>query len=183
MISFSATSQLAFVAVRAAEGTVVAALVSGWLVASRFGVLSITLSNRLRVRPWERAAAALTAVDPSVALAIQQPSADRVRAVYWRITAFLVVSYLSGITTGLVLGSVIGDIRVWGLDVVFPAALLSIISGMLRRRDGAATAAVAAVVCVVLIPLTPGGVPILGSLLGLLVGLRLRPTAIATGPG
>lgn len=171
LTAYSATAELAFVAVVATGGTLPAALVSGWLAASRFGLLSTSLGVRLRTSAPERALAALSTIDPSVALALAQDRPDRVRAVYWKVTAWLLGGYASGSVVGVGLGNVIGDPRTWGLDAVFPAALLAILATSLRRRDGATSAAVGAALALLLVPHAPGGVPILVGALGAVVGL------------
>lgn len=173
LTAYSATAELAFVAVTAAGGGLPAALLAGWLAASRFGVLATSLGVRMSAGTAERALAAFTTVDPSVALAIAQPDAERVRRVYWRVSAWLLGGWLLGSLVGVALGNVIGDPRTWGLDVVLPAALLAILAPTLRRADGAVTAVTGAGLAVALIPHAPGGVPILVGTLGALAGLAL----------
>jgi predicted branched-subunit amino acid permease len=173
--AYSATAELAFVAVVAAGGGLPAALVSGWLASSRFGLLASSLGVRFRASPPERALAAFTTVDPSVALAMAQPEPARVRAVYWRVSAWLFFSWILGSVVGVVLGNVIGDPRTWGLDAVFPASLLAILAGALRRVDGAVSAVAGTVVALALVPVTPGGVPIVVAAVGAVVGLAAGP--------
>ena len=48
-IVLSATSELAYVAVRDVGGSVLAALIAGWVVASRFGLLAASLGTRIQV--------------------------------------------------------------------------------------------------------------------------------------
>jgi len=170
----AATTELAYLAVRDAGGSVVAAVIAGWVVASRFGLLAVSLGARLRVGRWHRAAAAIFAFDPNVALAIQQPTPRRVMRVFWIVLAAMHAGWYVGVFVGVFLGNVIGDADRLGLDAVFPAALLAIIANLLRRRDGASAAAVGAGLCLVLIPVAPAGVPIILSLLGALVALRVE---------
>ena len=173
--AYSATAELAFVAVAAAGGGLASALVSGWLASSRFGLLAASLGVRLRASTPERALGALTTVDPSVALAIAQGEPHRLRAVYWRVTAWLFAGWVAGSLVGVVVGNVIGDPRTWGLDAVFPAALVAILGSELRRSDGAVTAATGAALGLLLVPHTPAGVPILVASLGAIVGLVAGP--------
>lgn len=177
VLVFSATAELAYIAVRDGGGGNVAAVFSGWLVSSRFGLLCVSLGAKLGGGRLERAAAAAVSVDPSVALAVQQP-ADRVRSTYWRASVPLVGGWLLGSVAGVVIGNVVADADRWGLDAVFPAALVAIIGNQLRRREGLVAAIVGAALCVALLPFTPGGVPILVSVLGALVGVIVarRPT-------
>lgn len=173
----AATSELAYLAVRDAGGSQIAALVAGWVVASRFGLLAISLGARIRVGRWHRAAAALESFDPNVATAVQQTDPRVVIRVFWRVTAAMVVGWTLGTFVGVFLGNVIGDADRLGLDAVFPAALLAIIGNVLRRRDGAAAAAVGGGLCVALLPITPAGLPIVASLIGAVIALRVQESA------
>ena len=167
----AATTELAYLAVRDAGGTQIAAVVAGWVVASRFGLLAASLGARLRVGPLHRAAAGLQSFDPNVTFAIQQREARDVARVFWRVTAAMHLGWFAGTLVGVTLGNVIGDADRYGLDAVFPAALLAIIGGLLRERPAALAAAVGGGLCLVLIPIAPAGLPIIASLVGAVVAL------------
>lgn len=171
----SATTELAYLAVRDAGGTQLAAVIAGWVVASRFGLLAVSLGARLRVGAWHRAAAGLQSFDPNVTLAIQQHRAADVVRVFWRVTAAMHLGWLSGIAVGVFLGNVIGDAERFGLDAVFPAALLAIIGNLLRRRSAGLAAAMGGGLCLLLIPVAPAGVPIIAGLAGAVVALATKP--------
>ena len=145
------------------------------MVAARFGLLAVSLGARLQVGRWHRAVAGLQSFDPNVTLAIQQRSPHDVMRVFWRVTAAMHLGWLGGIAVGVFLGNVIGDAERFGLDAVFPAALLAIIGNLLRRRSGAFAAAVGGGLCFLLIPVAPAGVPIIASLAGAVVALALAP--------
>ena len=66
---------------------------------------------------------------------------------------------------------VIGDADRFGLDAVFPAALLAIIGNLLRQRLPAIAATIGGGLCLVLVPVAPAGIPIIASLLGAVVAL------------
>jgi predicted branched-subunit amino acid permease len=169
----SATSELAFLAVRDAGGTVLASLVAGWIVASRFGLLAVSLGSRMSAGRAHRAVAASQAFDPNVALSIQQPEPRSVTKVFWTVTAAMLVGWYLGTFTGVFLGNVIGDTKRLGLDTVFPAALLAIIGNLLRRPPGAVAALTGGGLCLVMIPWAPAGVPIIVSLVGAFIALRV----------
>lgn len=171
VIVHSATSVLAFIAVDDAGGAFVAGVLSGWLVASRFGVLAATLGTRLIASTPERVAAGLNAFDPNVALASLERDPSQVRRVFWRTTAALVGGWYLGLVAGAALGNVLGDTTRYGLDVVFPAALLAIIGGALRRRDGLVAGLAGAAITIVLMPALPAGLPILLSVVGAWAGV------------
>jgi predicted branched-subunit amino acid permease len=120
-----------------------------------------------------RAIAASQAFDPNVGLAIQQRSPNRVMRIFWRVTVAMHAGWYAGIVVGVFLGNVIGDADRLGLDAVFPAALLAIIGNLLRQRSGALAAAIGGGLCLVLIPIAPAGIPIIVSLVGAFVALRV----------
>lgn len=173
MLINAATTELAYIAVRDAGGTQVAAVVAGWVVASRFGLLAVSLGSRLEVGRLHRVVAATQAFDPNVGLAIQQRTPARVVSVFWRVTAAMHAGWYLGIVVGVFLGNVIGDAERFGLDAVFPAALLAIVGNLLRQRAGAVAAGVGGLLCLVLIPVAPAGIPIIVSLAGALVAMRV----------
>lgn len=177
----AATTELAYIAVRDAGGTQVAAVVAGWVVASRFGLLAVSLGARLRVGRVHRVLAATQAFDPNVGYAIQQRTPAMVVRVFWRVTAAMHAGWYLGIVVGVFLGNVIGDADRLGLDAVFPAALLAIIGNLLRQRSGAVAAAVGGLLCLVLIPVAPAGIPIIVSLAGALVAMRVAERPGVTG--
>lgn len=177
MVVNAATTELAYLAVCDAGGSQVAAVTAGWVVASRFGLLAVSLGARLQVGRLHRAAAALYSFDPNVTVAIQQHHARQVVRVFWRVTAAMMCGWTAGTVVGVFLGNVIGDGDRWGLDALFPAALLAIIGNLLRRRDGAAAALIGGGLCVALIPIAPASVPIIASLAGALLALRIQEPA------
>ncbi len=165
-VILSATSQFAYLAVRDAGGSEWAAIVAGAIVATRFGILAMTLIPRLPSGHARRVAAALNAFDPNVALAVQNAEPAAVERQFWRTTAAMMLGWFTGISIGTFLGNVLGDIERFGLDAVFPAALLAIIGNLLRTRDGFTAAVGGGLICLVLIPSAPAGVPIIMSVTG-----------------
>lgn len=170
----AATTELAYLAVRDAGGSQFAAIVAGWVVAARFGLLAVSLGARIRVGAWHRAAAAFFSFDPNVTFAVQQSTPRRVIRVFWTVLVAMHLGWFVGVFVGVYLGNVIGDADRLGLDAVFPAALLAIIGNLLRRRDGAAAALLGGALCVVLIPIAPAGVPIIASLAAAFAALRVE---------
>ena len=167
----AATTELAYLAVRDAGGGLLAGLIAGWVVATRFGLLAAGLGARISVGRWHRMAAGLQSFDPNVGIAVQERHARDVIRVFWWVTLMMHVGWISGTLVGVFLGNVIGDADRLGLDAVFPALLLAVIANLLRRRDGLAAAMAGAIVCAALIPVSPAGVPIILSLVGVLAAL------------
>jgi len=165
-VIFSATSEFAYLAVRDGGGSDWAAILAGWVVATRFGILAVSLSARMPQGVLRRGIAALTAFDPNVAVAVQQRDPHSVEREFWRTTAGMMLGWFTGILVGTFLGNVLGDTSRWGLDAVFPAAMLAIIGNLLRRRDGFAAAVAGGLICLILLPWAPAGLPIILSVFG-----------------
>ena len=171
-VIWSATSQFAYLAVRDAEGSDWAAIAAGTIVATRFGILAMSLIPRLPEGRARRAAAAVNAFDPNVAMGVQQMTPAAVEREFWRTTAAMMLGWFSGIAIGTFLGNVLGDVDRFGLDAVFPAALLAIIGNLLRTNEGLTSAVAGGLICLALIPLAPAGVPIIASVVGVVIALR-----------
>ncbi|MDA2945750.1 MAG: AzlC family ABC transporter permease [Actinomycetota bacterium] len=170
----SATSELAYLAVRDAGGSVLAALIAGWVVASRFGLLAAGLGGRLQVGRLHRALAGLQSFDPNVGVAVQQPTSHGVMRVFWMVTLAMHAGWWSGTFVGVFLGNIIGDADRLGLDAVFPALMLAVIGNLLRQRQGMTAALAGGGLCAVLVPIAPAGVPIIVSLVGAAIAMRVR---------
>ena len=180
-IVLSATSELAYIAVRDVGGSVLAALIAGWVVASRFGLLAASLGTRIQVGHVQRSCAALNCLDPNVGVAMQQTTPSTVMAAFWWVTGALHLGWWCGTFTGVFLGNIIGDANRLGLDAVFPALLLAIIANLLRQRPGLVAAVVGGGLCAALLPIAPAGTPIILSLTGAVVALKV-PEPEATTP-
>ncbi len=170
---FSATSQFAYLAVTSAGGSEVAAIAAGWIVASRFGILAVTLARVFREGVLVRGVAAINAFDLNVGMAVQQSDPSRARRAFWLVTVAMMAGWFTGITAGTLLGDVMGDTQRFGIDALFPAALLAIIGGALRSRDGGVAGLVGGLICLLLIPVAPAGLPIILSLGGVAMALAL----------
>lgn len=172
-VIFSATSQFAYLAVIDGGGSEWAAIIAGVIVATRFGILAVSLIPRLPQGSFRRVAAAVNAFDPNVAIAVQQKTPEAVEREFWRTTAGMMLGWFSGVAAGTFLGDVLGDTSRLGLDAIFPAALLAIIGNLLRTRDGLTAGIAGGLLCLVLLPIVPAGLPIILSLGGVVVAVLL----------
>jgi len=179
-VIWSATSQFAYLAVRDAGGGEWAAIIAGAVVAARFGILATSLIPRLPTGTVRRVLAAVNAFDPNVAIAVQQTEPAAVEREFWRVTGAMMAGWFSGLIVGTFVGNVVGDIDRLGLDAVFPAALLSIIAGLLRTRDGLVSGMAGALICLTLIPVAPAGVPIILSVFGAVGGVVVARRGAST---
>lgn len=175
-VIFSATSQFAYLAVQDAGGSDWAAIAAGWVVATRFGILAVSLTPRLPEGFLRRAAGAAMSFDPNVAVAVQQRTPKEVEREFWRTSAAMFSGWFLGIAVGTLLGNILGDTQRFGLDAIFPAAMLAIIGNLLRQRDGLIAGVAGGLICLVLLSFVPAGLPIIFSVVGVAVALLVGRT-------
>lgn len=157
------TTQLAYLAAVESGASVVVAVLSGWLVATRFGLLALAIGPRLWPGGWRRLLAAHTIFDPNAAIAARGDDVDTSRRSFVIATWFLVPPWIVGSVFGAVVADHLGDPAALGLDAVLPALLLAIIWPRLASPTGRRVGLVAVVVALALVELTPGGVPVLAA--------------------
>ena len=166
------TPTLAYAAVTASGGSTLAGILSGWLVAARFGLFGATIAPRWWPSKRKRAIAAHAIYDPNIALAMREEDDEDSRRVYTAASLWLVVPWWIGGTVGTFIGASLTDPGAFGLDAVFPAAILAIIWPQLRSRSGLTIGLLAMVIALALVETTPGGVPVLGGAVAALLALR-----------
>jgi branched chain amino acid efflux pump len=84
----------------------------------------------------------------------------------------VLVCWPLGALLGALLGQVVHDTDVLGLDATFPAVILALVFPALRQRRTLLAALVGAAIALAATPLLPAGLPVLVALLGLLVWVR-----------
>jgi predicted branched-subunit amino acid permease len=178
LFAFTGATQFAVVGVVAGGGTMVAALGSGLLLASRNTLYAMRLAPLLQARGLRRLVAAHGTIDESTAMAIAQPGTTSSRVAFWWTSGGVFVFWNLSTLLGALGTSALGDPNRFGLDAVIPAAFLALLAprlrgGVLERRVAAAGAAIA----LVLIPLAPPGVPVLASCAALLLAATVRRPA------
>ncbi len=173
-VIYSATSQFAYLAVVQAGGSELAAIAAGWIVASRFGILAVAITRIFRDGVLLKAVAAVHAFDINAGLGLAQPDRSRAKRAFWAATLAMMVGWFIGITVGTFLGDVMGDTQRFGIDALFPAALLAIVGNALRTRNGLVAGAVGALICGLLIPVAPAGIPIILSVGGVAAAIALE---------
>ena len=167
------TTQLAYLAAVQSGASTVVAVLSGWLVATRFGLLAFAIGPRLWPGGWQRLLAAFNVFDPNAAMAAREDDDETCRRVFTVTTWFLVPPWFAGSAVGALLADQLGDPQRLGLDAVLPALLLAIIWPRLGASTGRRVALAAAVVALALVEVTPGGVPVIAAVAA--AGLVLLP--------
>ena len=173
----SGTATLAFLGVVDAGGTLTTGFAAALLVAARFGLIGIPLSQRFKGRPlWERLLVAFPVLDAAAAMCFRENDFAAGRRSYIRTARVSYTMWVGGIALGVLLGSLIPDPRALGMDVAFPALLLATAGAVARKsRQMAATGALAAAIALVTTPVTPAGLPVLLAVLASAVGLLSPP--------
>ena len=170
---FAGSAQFGSLAVLAAGGGAVPAIVAGLLLNARFLPMGIAYAPSLEGSPARRALEGQAVIDASWAMANRgEGRFDRDFMVGATLVQY--VCWVSGTALGVALGDAIGDPKNLGLDALFPAFFLALLVPELRNRTYVGVAVAAAALTLVLIPLTPPGVPVLAACSIALVGLRRR---------
>ena len=170
---FAGSAQFGSLAVLAAGGGAVPAIVAGLLLNARFLPMGIAYAPSLEGSPARRALEGQAVIDASWAMANRGDGRfDRDFMVGATLVQY--VCWVSGTALGVALGDAIGDPKNLGLDALFPAFFLALLVPELRNRTYVGVAVAAAALTLVLIPLTPPGVPVLAACSIALVGLRRR---------
>lgn len=168
LFMFSGGSQFAVIGVLATGG--VAAGPAAIAGASLLGVRNALYAMRMGpivggpaggARWWRKLLAAHWTIDESTAVATAQPTLRGQRIGFWVTGAVIFTGWNLTTLLGALLGNVIGDVRMYGLDAAAAAAFLGLLWPRLTSRQPIAVAAGAAVVAAALIPVLPAGLPVL----------------------
>lgn len=162
-LMFTGGSQFAFVGAMADGG--VAAMASAWLVGLRNGLYGAQANAWFAPRGWRRLLMAHVTIDESVAVAVAQPDPQERRRGFWA-GGVAVFGFWNLMTlAGALLGNLLGDPKVWGLDGAAIAAFCGLLWPRLKSREAVAIAVLGAVVTLALVPVLPPGLPILAAVL------------------
>jgi 4-azaleucine resistance transporter AzlC len=170
-IVFAGSAQFTAIAILSQGGTVAAAVLGAALVNSRFLPMGVALGPSLPGGPLRRAAQGQTVVDASWAIASRGDGTfDR-----WLLFGSSAIQYLGwvgGTIVGALGGNVLGDPETVGLDAVYPAFFLALLIEELGDRRSKLVAVLGGLIALALVPVAPGGVPVLAASLAALVGLH-----------
>lgn len=184
LFMFSGGSQFALIGVLASGGTAAgpAAITSAALLGVRNSLYSMRMSPIIGGPWWKKLIAAQWTIDESTAVSTAQPTLRGQRAGFWTTGAIIYVGWNLTTFVGALLGDLVGDVRMYGLDAAAAAAFLGLLWPRLRARQPIVVAVAAAVVAAVLIPWLPPGLPVLAAaVVAIVVGITnwLAPKADA----
>lgn len=158
---FTGASQFALVGALAAGASPLTAAAGAFFLGVRNTFYGLRLATLLRLPRLTRPFAAHLVIDETAAVALAQKGWRDAR-IGFTVTG-VTVFVLWNLTTllGAMGADALGDTRRWGLDAAGPAVFLALLAPMLRTASARITAALAAVVGLGLLPVLPGGVPVL----------------------
>jgi 4-azaleucine resistance transporter AzlC len=173
VVVFSGSAQFGSLAVLTAGGSTAAAIAAGILLNARYAAMGLALAPSLRGRPLSRAAFAMTTVDASWAAAsVGDGTFDP-----WYMVGVSVPQYagwVAGTIAGVLVGPRLGSASALGLDALFPAFFLALLSEEARGWKRRLSAAGGAGIALVLTPLVPAGLPILAAAAAAVATARVK---------
>jgi predicted branched-subunit amino acid permease len=177
---FTGASQFAFVGVIAGGGGAVAAIAPALMLAARNGIYGLSLAPVLTGSRVARLLQSQLVIDESTAIAQAQATPGRARTAFLFTGLSVLVCWNAGTLAGALAGGGLGDPRALGMDAMFPAAFLALLSPQLRRPGAPRAAVIGALIAAALVTITPPGLPIVAAI-GALVpaGLATRRRLVA----
>lgn len=165
LLMFSGGSQFALIGVLASGGVAAgpAAIASATLLGIRNGLYSMRMSPIIGGPLWRRLLAGHWTIDESTAVATAQPTLRGQRIGFWVTGGVIYLGWNLTTLLGALLGDLVGDVRVYGLDAAAAAAFLGLLWPRLTARQPIAVAVAAAAVAAVLVPWLPPGLPVLAA--------------------
>jgi predicted branched-subunit amino acid permease len=174
LLVFTGASQFALVGALAAGGNPLTAAAGAFFLGVRNAFYGLRLSQLLALPRAVRPFAAQWVIDETTAVTLAQPTRRSARLgfavtglslyVLWNLTTLL----------GALGARAIGDTDAWGLDAAGPAVFLALLAPMLRTTTERAVAGLAVLLGLGLLPVLPGGVPVLVAALAAPAVLFLR---------
>jgi 4-azaleucine resistance transporter AzlC len=171
VVVFAGSAQFAALAVLAAGGGALAAIVAGVLLNLRFVPMGIAIAPSLTQGRLGRAARGQALVDASWALSNRGGGRFDVDFLLGS-TLTQYPAWVGGTIVGVLGSTVIGDPNTLGLDAIFPAFFLGLLVAELDKPRARLVALLGAAVALALTPLAPAGIPIIAASLFALIGLR-----------
>jgi 4-azaleucine resistance transporter AzlC len=172
-IVFAGAAQFASLSVLIGGGSAAAAITAGLLMNARFLPMGFSVASCFRGGAAARAAQGQAVVDASWAIASRGDGTFD-RGLLLGATIPQGVAWVSGTAVGVFAGSALAHPDRFGLDGIFPAFYLALLVGELRNPRARLAAALGGAIALALIPVAPGGLPIIGASAAALIGLRAR---------
>jgi len=161
LLMFSGGSQFALVGVIAGGGAPATAVASAAILGVRNALYGLSVRPWLGVRGPMRILAAHLTIDESTAVSLAQTDLGARRVGFWVTGVGIYLGWNLTTLAGALVGDVLGDARMWGLDAAAAAAFVGLLWPRLRSRQAVAVGVASAVVAAALVPALPAGIPVL----------------------
>nr|WP_229897678.1 AzlC family ABC transporter permease [Streptomyces finlayi] len=161
LLVFTGASQFALVGALAAGGNPLTAAAGAFFLGVRNTFYGLRLSQLLALPGLVRPFAAQGVIDETAAVALAQPTRRSARIGFTVTAVTLYVLWNLTTLLGALGAEALGDTNAWGLDAAGPAVFLALLAPMLRSTTERTVAGVAVVVMLGLLPVLPGGAPVL----------------------
>ncbi|WP_404189660.1 AzlC family ABC transporter permease [Streptomyces tauricus] len=171
LLVFTGASQFALVGALAGGGNPFTAAAGAFFLGVRNAFYGLRLSQLLALPRAVRPFAAQWVIDETTAVALAQPTRRSVRIGFTVTGLSLYVLWNLTTLLGALGAEAIGDTDAWGLDAAGPAVFLALLAPMVRTALERVVAALAVVLGLGLLPVLPGGVPVLVAALAAPVAL------------
>ena len=163
LLMFSGGSQFAFVGVIAGGGVaaIPAAIASAWMMGVRNGFYAVAMAPILQLRKMQRVVGAQLTIDESTGVSLSQDETSKQKLGFWAtgISVFVFWNLLT--LLGALLGELMSDPAVWGLDAAAAAAFVALVWPRLNDSPTRVVAILAFAVSILSSPYVPQGVPVL----------------------
>ncbi|WP_328332096.1 MULTISPECIES: AzlC family ABC transporter permease [unclassified Streptomyces] len=183
LLVFTGASQFALVGALAAGGSPFAAAAGAFFLGVRNTFYGLRLSQLLALPRALRPFAAHWVIDETTAVTLAQPTRRAARIGFTATGLSLYVLWNLTTLLGAMGAQAIGDTGAWGLDAAGPAVFLALLAPMLRTPTERAVAGLAVVLGLGLLPLAPGGVPVLIAALAAPAVLLLKGRSVSGTTG
>jgi 4-azaleucine resistance transporter AzlC len=160
LVVFTGASQFAAVGIVNSGGEPISALGTALLLSARNGAYALSLSQVMPNKLSRRLLAAQLVIDESAAMSKAQSNLQDAKEAFWVTGLSVFFFWNAGTLVGILLGEVVGDPLVWGLDAAFPAAFVALLLPHIKERGKRRAAILGAGVALLTIPLVPSGVPV-----------------------
>ena len=167
---FTGASQFAAVSVIDDGGTGYAAVGSALLLAARNALYGPVVARLFGPSIGVRALSSHFVIDETTAMASVQADDAVAADAFWWTAIWLWSLWNLGSIGGALLGAVIGEPEIWGLDAAFPAAFVALLAPHVRTRAGRVAALGGGALAIAAVPITPAGVPVLVASLAVIPG-------------
>ncbi len=174
LLVFTGASQFALVGALAAGGNPLTAAAGAFFLGVRNAFYGLRLSQLLALPRAVRPFAAHWVIDETSAVSLAQPDRRGARIGFTVTGLTLYVLWNATTLLGALGAEAIGDTDAWGIDAAGPAVFLALLAPMLKTTTERAVAGLAVLLMLGLLPVLPGGVPVLVAALAAPIVLYLE---------